>query len=135
MDGIDRKILDTLKKDSRTPFLRIARTINVSEGTVRQRVKRFLSKGIIKKFTIQATNETTALIQIETTSKTPTKKISLAIISAGARTVYEVTGDTTIIAFVSAENMAKLNEIIEKIRALVGVTKTKTFPILREYGE
>lgn len=40
MDGIDKKIIDSLKNDSRTPFLSIAKKIGVSEGTIRQRVEK-----------------------------------------------------------------------------------------------
>lgn len=134
MDGIDRKIIDALKNDSRTPFLSIARKINVSEGTIRQRVGKMTAKGIIKKFTIETGIDTKAIIMIETIPKIPTKRISESIMRAGAEKVFEVTGEETIIAQISAENLSKINEIIEKIRAIEGVKETETFPVLKEYS-
>jgi DNA-binding Lrp family transcriptional regulator len=134
LDGIDRKIIEALKIDSRTTFLSIAKKIEVSEGTIRQRVSKMISKGIIKKFTIELGTQTTALVEIQTSSKIPTKKISESILKSGADKVFEVTGDTTIIAQISAENLTKLNEIIERIRAIEGVTQTETFPVLKEYA-
>ncbi|MCK4432920.1 MAG: Lrp/AsnC family transcriptional regulator [Methanomicrobia archaeon] len=47
MDEKDRKILEILKKDSRTAFTRIAKTLNVSEATVRKRVKNLEEKKVI----------------------------------------------------------------------------------------
>lgn len=134
MDGFDKKIIEALKKDARTPFLTISKNINVSEGTVRQRVIKMQNKGVIKKFTIEQGLVTTALVLITTESKTPTKRISESILKFGAEKVFEVTGETTIIAYISAENLQKLNELIEKIRSIEGVEQTETFPILKEYS-
>ena len=47
LDEKDRKILEILKKDSRTAFTRIAKTLNVSEATVRKRVKNLEEKKVI----------------------------------------------------------------------------------------
>jgi len=135
MDGIDKKIIEALKTNARTPFLSIAKKINVSEGTIRQRVTKLLSKKVIKKFTIETGIYTKAIVMIETTPKIPTKKISSAIIHAGAEKVFEVTGQETIIAMILAENLSQINEIIEKIRAIEGVKETQTFPVLKEYDE
>ncbi|RMF31105.1 MAG: Lrp/AsnC family transcriptional regulator [Candidatus Nitrosothermus koennekii] len=52
LDDKDRKIIKMLKEDCLTPFVKIADTIGVNEGTVRHRVKRLLKNGIIKRFTI-----------------------------------------------------------------------------------
>ncbi len=47
LDEKDRKILEILKKDSRTAFTGIAKTLNVSEATVRKRVKNLGEKKVI----------------------------------------------------------------------------------------
>lgn len=47
LDEKDRKILEILKKDSRTAFTGIAKTLNVSEATVRKRVKNLEEKKVI----------------------------------------------------------------------------------------
>ncbi len=44
MDEIDKKIIEILKEDSRTPFLKIAEMLGISEGAVRNRVKRLMEK-------------------------------------------------------------------------------------------
>ncbi len=48
IDDIDKRIIATLKADGRTPFAAIARKLNISPGTVRQRVQRLLNEGVIQ---------------------------------------------------------------------------------------
>lgn len=48
LDELDYQILDILIKESRTPFLEIARQCHVSGGTVHVRMKKMEDMGIIK---------------------------------------------------------------------------------------
>lgn len=48
--------------------------------------------------------------------------------------VYEVTGDHDISAFVNVENVAALNNLIEEIRTMQGVKRTQTRMILKKYN-
>lgn len=51
-DEIDRQILEILNQDGRTKFTTIAKRINRTEGTVRNRVRRLREKGIIQGFRV-----------------------------------------------------------------------------------
>ena len=53
LDEKDLKILEILKKDSRTAFTEIAKMLNVSEATVRKRVKNLEEKNVIVGYTIK----------------------------------------------------------------------------------
>lgn len=48
LDDLDLQILDILIKDSRTPFLEIARQCHVSGGTIHVRMKKMEDMGITK---------------------------------------------------------------------------------------
>ncbi len=52
MDDKDRKIMEILSEDSRTPFTDIAKRLSVSESTVRKRIKALEEGGVIKKYSI-----------------------------------------------------------------------------------
>ena len=52
MDNLDFNIINTLSKNSRTPFMQIARNLKVSESTIRKRVFNLEKKGIIKKYSL-----------------------------------------------------------------------------------
>ncbi len=53
LDEKDKKIIETLEKDSRTPYTVIADELEVSEATVRKRIDRMKERGIIKRFTVE----------------------------------------------------------------------------------
>lgn len=47
LDRLDREIISQLQVDGRRPFRRIARSLGVAEGTVRQRATRLQEEGIL----------------------------------------------------------------------------------------
>ncbi len=50
LDSLDRKILQMLSLNARTPFLEIARECNVSGAAVHQRIQKLTSSGVIRGF-------------------------------------------------------------------------------------
>lgn len=48
LDNIDRKVILELQEDARKQFKIIAKKLNVSEGTIKNRVTRLKNKGILK---------------------------------------------------------------------------------------
>ena len=48
LDSIDISILEQLKDDGRRSFADIAADLNVSAGTIRNRIKRLEDEGILK---------------------------------------------------------------------------------------
>jgi len=53
LDELDRKILGALRLNALTPFVAIARSLGIAEGTVRYRVKRLLREGVIQRFMVK----------------------------------------------------------------------------------
>ncbi|HAW59183.1 MAG TPA: transcriptional regulator, partial [Bacteroidales bacterium] len=53
LDSLDRKILNVLIENARTPFLEIARECGVSGAAIHQRVKKMEQAGIIQKATLK----------------------------------------------------------------------------------
>ena len=52
MDNLDLSIIEFLSKNSRTPFMQIAKKLKVSESTIRKRVANLENSGIIKKYSV-----------------------------------------------------------------------------------
>ncbi|MGI0050514.1 MAG: Lrp/AsnC family transcriptional regulator [Nitrososphaeraceae archaeon] len=57
LDYINYKILDVLSKNSSIPFVELAKQIGISDATIHTRVKKLLTLGVIKKFTIFVDND------------------------------------------------------------------------------
>lgn len=48
LDGLDRGIIRLLQADGRMPFTQVADRVNVTEGTVRRRVRQLLDRGVMQ---------------------------------------------------------------------------------------
>ncbi|MBS7656623.1 MAG: Lrp/AsnC family transcriptional regulator [Candidatus Bathyarchaeia archaeon] len=124
MDDIDLEILKILKKDSRTKYVKIAESVNLTEGAVRRRIKQLIKNGIIKAFTVETTTEFEGIVLVETG---PTGTIDVVKnISKIATKVFEVSGDYDIAALIQAFTIEDLNKKIDEIRKLSGVRNTNT---------
>jgi len=51
IDHKDRRIIEILQRNARTPNTKIAKMLGISESTVRKRINDLESKGVIKKYT------------------------------------------------------------------------------------
>lgn len=132
MDEIDKNILKFLEEDARTPFLKIAKEIKVSEGTIRKRVTKLKKENIIKKFTIETKTQTTAIVGIEINPHMPTTEIVKDLKKLNIAKLYEVAGRFDLLCFIKEKNMENLNETLERIRVSNGIEHTETFTILKE---
>jgi len=135
MDDLDERIIEILKKDSRRPFVEIAEQLQVSEGTIRSRVRRMMDDGIIKGFTIRTSSKNVkAMVEIRVDVNTDTDSVAKTLAAQeGVTEVYEVTGDQDIIAIVDVESSQQLNDIIEKARRYDNILSTRTRLILKEH--
>ncbi|BCU70518.1 HTH-type transcriptional regulator LysM [Stygiolobus caldivivus] len=134
IDQNDIKILEMLRKNSRTSYTSIARELKISEAAARKRIERLIKAGIIKRFTIdyELENEIRAIVMVKTAPQIPTPEISKKIVKiSGVETVYETTGDYDILALVRGNNIAAINKTIDEIRSLQGVISTTSTIVLR----
>jgi DNA-binding Lrp family transcriptional regulator len=133
MDYIDKKIIEILRKNSRTAITKIAENVGLTEGAVRYRIKEMLKSGVIKRFTIDTREKVDAIVLIKTEANVPTEKISEIIKKIpDVIDVYEVSGDYDIICMIERGSVGDVNETIEKIRKVRGVLETLTCMILRK---
>lgn len=133
MDTLDTKILSILKEDARAPFTDIARALGLSEGAVRLRVKNLVESGVIKRFTVEMTeNNPRAIVFISTSSKVPVPTIAKNVSTlSGIESVMEVAGQFDISAVVSGADVSSVNQCIDAIREVEGVQTTNTLFVLR----
>jgi len=124
MDEIDVKILEILKQDSRTKYVKIAETIGLTEGAVRRRVKNLLEQGIIRRFTVETKAEVEAIVLVKT-DPAQTRSVTLKIWEISDK-VFEVSGDYDVAALIQAYNIENLNRKVDEIRRLPFVLSTNT---------
>ncbi len=134
MDATDGKILDILKRNSRTPYLKIAEQLGISEGTVRKRVKALVRNGTIRRFTIMTgpVKKIRAVVLISSAPGAPLPRVSKSMLNIeGVTDVYEVSGEYDVLSMVEGDAVEEINRTVDKIRAVEGVAKTVTSIVLR----
>ena len=124
MDETDKKILEILKKDAREKYVKIAKEVGLTEGAIRQRIKKMMSRGTIRRFTVDVGTAVEAIILINT-SPTDTSKITRQMKEISSK-VYEVSGEYDVAALVEADDMDELNSKVDDVRKLRGVVNTNT---------
>ncbi len=125
MDIIDNKILELLRQNSRTSNSDIADKIGLTEGTVRNRIKRLVKTNVIKKFTIETgpvQREAIVLIRTQTRGS----KETLRKIRKHADRLFETAGEYDVAAYVTADDLATINAIVDKLRTVEGINSTVT---------
>lgn len=134
MDPTDVRIIKILQSDSRRAFVEIANEIGLSESAVRRRVKNLTRREIIKKFTIEINSgdKTSAITLISVNSTSDTSFVSGKLMGlVGLEVIYEITGQYSIAAVISAPSISEINKCIDEVRKTEGVSDTNTVIILR----
>lgn len=132
LDGIDRKILEALRDDGRTPFAQIAEHLGVSPGMIRMRFNRLCEMGLLK--VVAITNplrmgyNAMAMIGIRTDGKHMLQVAEK--IAALDEIVYLVvtSGRYDIMAEVFCRDHADLLRFVtEKLYSIEGIRETESF--------
>lgn len=132
MDGLDRKLLGLLQQDGRASNAKIARSVGVSEGTVRRRLGRLIKGNVVKVVAVPNLEEmgyaTTALIGLQTG---PGKSDYVAEAIANLEEVHYVaitTGTYDVFIWAGLESAGSLGRFLRtKIGVIEGVQRTETF--------
>ena len=136
MDETDKAIIEILKHDGRATYSSIGKRVDLSEGAVRKRIKALVDSGAIRRFTVKVGlaegAEAIALLSVD--PSLPTSDVSQALKKlSNVETVYEITGKYDIAAIISGFSITEVNDCLEKIRRLKGISDTNTMIILRSW--
>ena len=134
MDDLDRRILELLRRDARTPYTEIATEVGTSEGTVRNRVERLTQDGVIERFTVSTrTGNIKAMIEVSVTVDVDTTSVSERMAEwEEVDFAWQVSGEEDIVLVVDAADTPAVNDLITKAREMDEVRSTKTRLILDE---
>lgn len=131
MDSTDQEILDILNDDGRASYTDVAKTVGVSEGTVRNRVERMVENGVIENFTIETSSRgISAVVLVKLSMDADPKEIVQSF--PEDMTVYEVTGEHDLVLMIDREGTEELNDELDNLRRVEGVEETVTKSVLKK---
>lgn len=141
IDSLDRRILSSLTKNARTPFLEIARNCKVTGAAIHQRVQRLVAAKVVSgsQFNLNPKGmgySTCAFIglQVNLTS-TSTHETVFDRIKRVEEIVecHHITGKFSLLIKIYAKDNEHLKQIIvSKIQSIIEITNTETFLSLEE---
>lgn len=140
-DETDRKIIAMLRDDGRMTNNEIARTLDISEGTVRNRIKKLTEDGAIRITGLVNPDflpeKHLVLLEIKVAVSRDLKRIAEQIAGlSGVVSVYIITGRMDIMAEVFVESKFGLIEFIGTDLATVeGIVSTETHVIMKHYNK
>lgn len=133
-DNLDLKIIETLQRDSRTPYLEIARNNDVAGGTIHQRMDKIKKSGAIKGFTIEVDYKklgygVTCLLGILLNSAGDVPRVSEKLKSINQVTeIYYTTGKYALFIKTITRSIDELHDfLVTKLQRIDGVQSTETF--------
>lgn len=135
MDTIDRRLISELQINGRASVPQLAELLGVARATAQKRLDRLITDGTIKGFTVKVRDNAhdeliRAFMLIELSANNIKGTIASIKRMPGLAMVSNTNGIWDMIAEVEVATINELNDVISKIRAQEGVTKSETFIIL-----
>jgi len=139
LDQTEIKIISILQEDARFPFVKMAKLLGVTEGTIRRKFNRLTKQGIIK---------TTAICDPYTLGFDSPAFVGIRAVQNKAKNLAKeiaempevqfvaiTTGQYEIMTHVVAKSNKQLFDILMKLSDLDGVKGTNTFLMLSIYKQ
>ena len=137
-DMLDLRIIQVLNKDARMPFTAIAEELNVSDATVRNRVRKMLEEGVIKRFNVlldyhKLGRIIKAFIGLRVQPPKLKEVVGHLIDNPDVQVLYRTTGEVDLFVEVIFKDMEELNSFLESELNLDGVAGTIVNVVIGPY--
>jgi len=136
MDAVDEKIVALLREDARRSYQDIGRHVHLSAPAVKRRVDRLEADGVILGYTAVVDPaafgwHAEAFVDLYCEGKMPADSIKRAVEEEpSVVSAHTVAGEASALLHVMAQDTKDLEQVLERIRATDGVTRTVTEVVL-----
>ena len=140
LDDTDRSIIEVLERDARTSLRRIAEEVDVSLGTVSNRVKKLEETGVIKDYRVILDSEKVGWNLNVVIGLRIEKGRLIEIQEKIARdnrvyAVYDVTGEFDSMVIARARDRSDLDDLSKNVLSMDGVVRSVTHLVLNTVKE
>jgi Lrp/AsnC family transcriptional regulator for asnA, asnC and gidA len=126
LDDLDKRILKLLQLNCRLSFSDLSRKLGVAETTVRFRVKRLVSRGVITRFAalidpakVGMKVSGAILLKIEPASLEEACRQLVSF--SETQFLFQSTGEYDVVSVIVARDMDHLNDLVRKSKGIAGV--------------
>jgi len=137
LDRLDIEILRILQEDARKSYVKIAKQLKITEGTVRFRIKKLLKDEVITRFLAlidprKLGLQVTAVVMLKVDGPFIDDVFNKLINLHESQHVFQSTGEYDIVSIVHTEDLQHLGKLINEIKSFKGV-KNATFSVITRF--
>jgi Lrp/AsnC family transcriptional regulator for asnA, asnC and gidA len=137
LDRLDIEILRILQEDARKSYVKIAEQLQVTEGTVRFRIKKLLKDEVITRFLAlidprKLGFQVTAVVMLKVDGAFIDDVFKKLTNLNESQHVFQNTGEYDIVSIVHTKDLQHLGQLINKIKSFKGV-KNATFSVITRF--
>ena len=134
-DELDRELIVILRKDGRASISKLAQILDVSRGTVQNRLDRLVATGAILGFTIRAhqnleVGTVRAIMMIEVSGKSTTQVIQNLRGIPELFKLHTTNGAWDLIAEIQTSSLGEFDQVLRVVRMIPGVLNSETSILL-----
>ena len=137
MDALDHRLIAALRHDARLSVAALAQKLEVSRGTVTNRMEKLERDGVIAGYTVRlrpdaVTDEIRAWasVAVEGTQQSVVRAL---LGEPGVSTLHDTNGRWDLLAELRVADLDALSRTLERIRKIPGVSATETSVHLRSF--
>lgn len=138
MDTLDHQLIGLLRNDARLSVAALAHKLQVSRGTVTNRIARLEDQGIIVGYTVRLRpdaqpHDIHAWTSIAVEGNETRTVIASLLGEPAVAELHDTNGRWDLLAELRAESMAELSQVLERVRLIKGIANTETSILLTSY--
>ena len=138
MDETDHHLLSLLRQDARLSVAALAQKLDVSRGTVSNRIRRLEDEGVIVGYTVRLRpdvqhNAIKAWMSIAVEGNQTRTVIASLLGEPGVASLHDTNGRWDLLAEIHAESMPGLSQVLERVRLIKGIQTPETSILLTSF--
>jgi DNA-binding Lrp family transcriptional regulator len=138
MDDLDRRLLALLRLDARAPASALAGELQVSRGTVQNRIERLRARGVIQGFTIRAradveAERVRAVMSVEVAGEKTAQVVRALRGFPEVVAVHSTNGRWDLVVELDTGSLAGFSHALDEIRRIEGISASETSLLLRSH--
>ncbi|WP_330083540.1 Lrp/AsnC family transcriptional regulator [Methylocystis iwaonis] len=135
MDDLDRRLIAELRADGRASLSELAKRLDVSRGTVQNRLDRLIESEVILGFTVRLKSvaeddRIRAIMMIEVAGKSTRRVVQALRGLPEIHALYSTNGAYDLIAEIEVANLAEFDRVLSTVRSIEGVARSETSLLL-----
>ena len=138
MDTLDHQLIDLLRNDARLSVAALAHKLQVSRGTVTNRIARLEDQGIIVGYTVRLRpdaqpHDIHAWTSIAVEGNETRAVIASLLGEPAVAELHDTNGRWDLLVGLRAANLTELSTVLERIRLIKGIQSSETSIHLKTY--